>query len=97
MNQRAQTESHFISAPDGLRLHARAYGPRTSDLTPIVCLPGLTRNGDDFDVRKLWLRAQQAARAGWSQSTIADAASRTMIPNGAITICGLRTPTFWPA
>ena len=50
MNQRAQTESHFISAPDGLRLHARAYGPRTSDLTPIVCLPGLTRNGDDFDV-----------------------------------------------
>ena len=25
MNQRAQTESHFISAPDGLRLHARAF------------------------------------------------------------------------
>jgi pimeloyl-ACP methyl ester carboxylesterase len=49
MNARAQTESHFISAPDGLRLHARAYGPRVSDLTPIVCLPGLTRNGDDFD------------------------------------------------
>ena len=44
MNQRAQTESHFISAPDGLRLHARAYGPRTGDLTPIVCLPGLTRS-----------------------------------------------------
>lgn len=49
MKKRAETESHFISAPDGLRLHARSYGPRTSDLTPVVCLPGLTRNGDDFD------------------------------------------------
>lgn len=50
MKKRAATESHFISAPDGLRLHARSYGPRVSDLTPIVCLPGLSRNGDDFDV-----------------------------------------------
>jgi pimeloyl-ACP methyl ester carboxylesterase len=42
------SRSHFISAPDGLRLHARVWGPEVSDLTPVVCLPGLTRNGDDF-------------------------------------------------
>ncbi len=41
-------QSHFISAPDGLRLHARVQGPALSDLTPVVCLPGLTRNSDDF-------------------------------------------------
>ena len=39
--------SRFVSAPDGLRLHARIYGARGRGL-PIVCLPGLTRNGADF-------------------------------------------------
>jgi len=39
--------SRFISAPDGLRLHVRLYGERGRGL-PIVCLPGLTRNGADF-------------------------------------------------
>jgi pimeloyl-ACP methyl ester carboxylesterase len=39
--------STFISAPDGLRLHVRRYGERGRGL-PIVCLPGLTRNGSDF-------------------------------------------------
>ena len=39
--------SRFVSAPDGLRLHARLYGARGRGL-PIVCLPGLTRNGADF-------------------------------------------------
>jgi pimeloyl-ACP methyl ester carboxylesterase len=39
--------SRFITAPDGLRLHARRYGERGRGL-PIVCLPGLTRNGSDF-------------------------------------------------
>lgn len=33
---------------DGLRLHVRAFGPRDSALTPIVCLPGLSRNSRDF-------------------------------------------------
>src|SRR3954466_7152262 len=37
----------FITAPDGLRLHVRLYGKRGRGL-PIVCLPGLTRNGADF-------------------------------------------------
>jgi len=39
--------SQFVIAPDGLRLHVRRYGERGRGL-PIVCLPGLTRNGADF-------------------------------------------------
>jgi pimeloyl-ACP methyl ester carboxylesterase len=42
--------STFISAPDGLRLHARSYGKRTELLLPVVCLPGLARTTTDFDV-----------------------------------------------
>jgi pimeloyl-ACP methyl ester carboxylesterase len=41
--------SVFISAPDGLKLHARCYGPRSPETTPVVCLPGLTRTTDDFE------------------------------------------------
>src|SRR6266498_981742 len=39
--------SRFVSAPDGLRLNVRSYGQRGRGL-PVVCLPGLTRNGSDF-------------------------------------------------
>jgi pimeloyl-ACP methyl ester carboxylesterase len=42
--------SKFISAPDGLRLHIREYGPRSTDRLPVVCLPGLSRTAGDFDV-----------------------------------------------
>jgi pimeloyl-ACP methyl ester carboxylesterase len=38
----------FVSAQDGLRLHAREYGPHTTAALPVVCLPGLTRTADDF-------------------------------------------------
>jgi pimeloyl-ACP methyl ester carboxylesterase len=41
--------STFISAPDGLRLHARLHGNRATDLLPVVCLPGLARTAEDFD------------------------------------------------
>lgn len=41
--------SAFVSSADGLRLHARCIGPQSSML-PIVCLPGLTRTAEDFDV-----------------------------------------------
>jgi pimeloyl-ACP methyl ester carboxylesterase len=41
-------QSNFISAPDGLRLHARCYGPRGADRT-VVCLPGLARTAADFE------------------------------------------------
>lgn len=39
---------HWSSA-DGLRLHARDYAG-AGDVTPVVCLPGLTRNARDFAV-----------------------------------------------
>jgi pimeloyl-ACP methyl ester carboxylesterase len=39
----------FVSAPDGLKLHARSYGPRLAPTLPVVCLPGLTRTAADFD------------------------------------------------
>jgi len=40
--------SCFVTAPDGLRLHVRRYGTGSPRRLPIVCLPGLTRNGADF-------------------------------------------------
>ncbi len=45
-----QGTSVFVSAPDGLRLHVREYGPRLAATRPVVCLPGLTRTVADFDV-----------------------------------------------
>ena len=42
--------SMFVSAPDGLRLHVRCYGPRSADALPVVCLPGLARTAADFEV-----------------------------------------------
>jgi pimeloyl-ACP methyl ester carboxylesterase len=41
--------STFITASDGLRLHARCYGGRISTATPVVCLPGLARTAADFE------------------------------------------------
>ncbi len=43
-------ESVFIPAADGLKLHARRFGPDHSSRLPVVCLPGLTRTAADFDV-----------------------------------------------
>jgi pimeloyl-ACP methyl ester carboxylesterase len=42
--------SHFISAPDGLKLHAREYGRHSGRGHPVVCLPGLARSGGDFEI-----------------------------------------------
>jgi pimeloyl-ACP methyl ester carboxylesterase len=41
--------SRFVTAQDGLRLHVREYGARTSPTLPVVCLPGLARTVADFD------------------------------------------------
>lgn len=40
--------SHFITAPDGLKLHVRAYGSRAATRLPVMCLPGLARTSADF-------------------------------------------------
>jgi pimeloyl-ACP methyl ester carboxylesterase len=45
----AAGDSLFVTAQDGLRLHVRAYGPRSSHGLPVVCLPGLARTAADFD------------------------------------------------
>src|ERR1700687_3096667 len=41
--------SSFVSAPDGLKLHARCFGRRSADAVPVICLPGLSRTAADFD------------------------------------------------
>ena len=45
-----ETSSVFVTAPDGLKLHVRCYGPRLAPGLPVVCLPGLTRTTADFDL-----------------------------------------------
>ncbi|MBX3581376.1 MAG: alpha/beta hydrolase [Rhizobiaceae bacterium] len=51
----------FYSAPDGLKLHARIYGDQLHTSTPVVCLPGLSRNARDFHELALLL-SQKAER-----------------------------------
>lgn len=45
---------HF-QTDDGLRLFARDYSPSLPALTPLLCLPGLTRNSKDFETIAPWL------------------------------------------
>src|SRR5664279_2520606 len=52
--------STFISAPDGLRLHARCYGARSAPALPVVCLPGLARTAEDFDALGQALASDQS-------------------------------------
>jgi pimeloyl-ACP methyl ester carboxylesterase len=40
---------HFVTTQDGLRLYACGYGDRTAPSPAVVCLPGLTRTGADFE------------------------------------------------
>jgi pimeloyl-ACP methyl ester carboxylesterase len=57
----ASSFSTFISAPDGLRLHARCYGPRSAEHS-VVCLPGLARTAADFEALAVALAAPGAMR-----------------------------------
>jgi pimeloyl-ACP methyl ester carboxylesterase len=41
-------EDLYVNAPDGLRLHVLAAGPRDGARLPVVCLPGLARTAEDF-------------------------------------------------
>ena len=45
---------HF-QTDDGVRLFARDYSQPRSALTPLLCLPGLTRSSKDFEVIAPWL------------------------------------------
>ena len=57
-----EPSSVFISAGDGLRLHARVYGPPTAPALPVVCLPGLARTEADFVALAATLAADGARR-----------------------------------
>jgi pimeloyl-ACP methyl ester carboxylesterase len=54
-------QSRFFKAPDGLNLHALVYGEENA-LTPVICLPGLTRPARDFAVLARHLVARRARR-----------------------------------
>jgi pimeloyl-ACP methyl ester carboxylesterase len=44
----AVTNSHFFESADGLQLYYRDFGSDNTG-TPVICLPGLTRNSRDFE------------------------------------------------
>jgi pimeloyl-ACP methyl ester carboxylesterase len=51
--------SQFITAQDGLKLHACAYGSRSAGGLPLVCLPGLARTTADFHALAVTLSRDQ--------------------------------------
>lgn len=57
-----RTHEIYSQSSDGLRLYARLHGDLSSVMTPVVCLPGLTRNADDFDDLAQHLVANNPAR-----------------------------------
>jgi pimeloyl-ACP methyl ester carboxylesterase len=52
----------FVTAQDGLRLHVREHGSRTSPVLPVVCLPGLARTVADFEELATLLSSGPLAR-----------------------------------
>lgn len=44
-----ESESVFVTAYDGLRLHVQSWGSRRAPSLPVICLPGLSRTAADFD------------------------------------------------
>jgi len=52
----------FMPSSDGMRLHARIYGSDNGNAVPVVCLPGLTRNADDFHDLAMRLSANELRR-----------------------------------
>lgn len=48
MSEEKSFQDIYWESDDGLKLHARDY-PSNSGKTPVVCIPGLTRNARDFD------------------------------------------------
>jgi len=49
----------FYTGRDGLSLHVRDHGERTSPWLPVVCLPGLTRTHRDFEALARSLASDQ--------------------------------------
>lgn len=53
--------SLFASARDGLKLHARDYGPLAAHALPVICLAGFARTAADFHELALALSQDEAA------------------------------------
>ncbi|OHV76139.1 alpha/beta fold hydrolase [Ensifer sp. LCM 4579] len=102
-------QEHYFRAKDGLKLYARSYGLKTGQgRSPIVCLPGLTRNSRDFHDLAVFLASPEGgAQAivsldyrGRGQSARDDDKSRYAIPVEAediVTACahfGIDGATF---
>ena len=51
--------SVYFQTADGLTLFARDYSSANSSLTPLLCLPGLTRNSKDFETIAPWLAQER--------------------------------------
>ena len=49
VSEAAHFRGVYYDSADGLRLYARDYARVASPLTPVLCLPGLTRNSKDFE------------------------------------------------
>jgi pimeloyl-ACP methyl ester carboxylesterase len=45
-----QITSRYHTSTDGLRLHMRDYSPDEGQGLPVLCLPGLARTAEDFDL-----------------------------------------------
>ncbi len=63
---KARFQDLYVTVRDGLKLHGRLYpaetGPTRGPIRPVVCLPGLTRNGRDFHELALSLSSGPKAR-----------------------------------
>ena len=55
MSSASDYRSIHFQTDDGLKLFARDYFSTPSTLTPLLCLPGLTRNSKDFETIAPWL------------------------------------------
>jgi pimeloyl-ACP methyl ester carboxylesterase len=51
--------SVYFQTDDGLKLFARDHSSTPSTLTPLLCLPGLTRNCKDFGTLASWLARER--------------------------------------
>ena len=82
-----QIQDHFLSAQDGLRLHAREYGDAAAPALPVLCLPGLARTAADFEPLALALAGD------------ADAPRRVVAidSRGRGRSASLRPTTRWPS
>lgn len=52
----------YVTSQDNLKLYFRDYEAPRSKKTPILCLPGLTRNSKDFNTVAVWLSQKMGHR-----------------------------------